>query len=286
MAASGDAAHQRLAYAVLLQLEQDPPAVGRGGRAGGRGGGGRGGFGGRGGGNAADAAAARTAARDIIEAAWTGPGAANLTWAVGRTGAVRYRDRVEMLSASTDPAVRTAATDVASRLAAVEPAEVPAAAGPLVSEVPFADLAGRLTGVIGDAAVGRTLFTRQGCATCHTTTAAEAPKGPFLGGILARYSRAEVLESILQPSARLAQGFATNWFVMNDDRQVSGFVVREGQQDVVVRDITGVETTLLKAQIAERGVSEVSTMPPGLAESLTLQDLASLLAFLESTSAN
>lgn len=281
MAASGDDAHQRLAYAVLLQLEQDPPAAGRGGRGGGRGGG----FGGRGGANQA-AAAARLEARQIIEAAWNGAGAANLMWAVGRTSAVRYRDRVEMLGASANPAVRTAATDTLSRLAAAAPVEVPASEGPVVASIPAAELPARVSEVAGDAAVGRTLFTRQGCATCHTTSAAEPPKGPFLGGILARYSQAEVLESILQPSARLAQGFATNWFITNDNRQLSGFVVREGQEDVVIRDITGTETTLLKSQIAERGTSEVSTMPPGLAEGLTLQELASLLAFLDSTNAN
>ena len=43
--------------------------------------------------------------------------------------------------------------------------------------------------------------------------------------------------------------------------------------------------TLRKASIAERGVNEGSTMPPGLVDTLTLHELASLLAFLESTTA-
>ena len=105
----------------------------------------------------------------------------------------------------------------------------------------------------------------------------------ILGGIFTRYSRAEVLESILRPAAKVAQGFATNSFTMTDKRQLAGFVVREGPDDVVIRDLTGAETTLRKSQIASRSVSEGSVMPPGLVDTLTLQELASLLAFLQST---
>ena len=118
---------------------------------------------------------------------------------------------------------------------------------------------------------------------CHTTSAADPEKGPYLGGIFTRYSRAEVLESIVRPGARVAQGFATNAFVTTDGRALSGFVIREGQDDVVIRDRTGTETTLRKSQIASRQAMDGSTMPPGLVDNLTLPELASLLAFLEST---
>ena len=137
----------------------------------------------------------------------------------------------------------------------------------------------------GDVALGSKLFVQQSCSVCHTTAANEPEKGPFLGGIYTRYSKAEVLESILRPAAKVAQGFATHVFTMADKRQLSGFVVREGPDDVVIRDLAGVETTLRKAAIASRSVSEGSVMLRGLVDSLTLQELASLLAFLESTSA-
>ena len=90
---------------MLLQLAADPPA-GRGG-AGGRGGGGGGR--GRGGVTPEVVDRARAEARAIIDGAWTGPAAASLVWAVGRTGAVRYRDRVDAVVSSTDAATREAA---------------------------------------------------------------------------------------------------------------------------------------------------------------------------------
>ena len=278
LATAADPNRQRLGYAVLLRLAADPPPVA------GRGGGGRG----RGRGPAPEVIdAARAQARQTLEAAWTGPTAANAVWAVGRTGATAYRDRVIALQTSTDSRVRESVAFALERLAAAAPATAAPApgSGPTVATVPFEEVATRLASMTGDAVAGRALFVRQACSSCHTTQANEPEKGPYLGGIFTRYSRAEVIESILRPSAKVAQGFATNAFTMSDGRQISGFVIREGQSDVVIRDLAGVETTLQKAAIASRNVSEGSMMPPGLADGLTLQELASLLAFLQSTAA-
>jgi putative heme-binding domain-containing protein len=281
---SSDPARQRLGFAVLLQLADDPPA-GRG--AGGtRGGGG----GGRGRAGIAPEAVdrARADARAIIDGAWTSPSAASLVWAVGRTEAARYRDRVESLVKSTDPAIRDAAVYARTRLTATAPPPAtgaPAADRPTIATIPYDDLLDRLAGVTGDVPLGRKLFVQQSCSVCHTTSANEPEKGPFLGGIYTRYSKAEVLEAILRPSAKVAQGFATHVFTMADKRQLSGFVIREGQDEVVIRDLAGVETTLRKSAMASRTVSEGSVMLRGLVDTLTLQELASLLAFLESTSA-
>jgi putative heme-binding domain-containing protein len=234
---------------------------------------------------------ARAEARAIIDGAWNGPATASLAWAVGRTGADRYRDRINALVTSPDAAIREAATYARTRLDAVAPATTttaPAAATasrPTIGSIPYEELLDRLSGVTGDVAVGSKLFVQQSCSVCHSTKAGEPEKGPFLGGIYTRYSKAEVLESILRPSAKVAQGFATHLFNMSDKRQLSGFVIREGPDDVVIRDLAGVETTLRKSAIASRSVSEGSVMLRGLVDALTLQELASLLAFLEATTA-
>jgi putative heme-binding domain-containing protein len=290
LASSSDRSRQMLGYAVLLQLAADPPAA-RGGRGGGGAPAAGGGGGGRGRGQGAAAVdAARAEARQVIDAAWTSPSAASLVWAVGRTGATRYRDRIDALVTSPDAQIRDAAQFASGRLAAVPAAPPPAAtpatgASPLVPAIPYEELVSRVAALTGDVAQGRTLFTRQACSACHTTTPSEPEKGPYLGGIFTRYSRAEVIESILRPAAKVAQGFATNVFTLNDKRQLSGFVVREGPTDVVIRDLTGTETTLQKSTIATRSVNEASIMPPGLADTMTVQELASLLAFLQSTTA-
>ena len=93
---------------MLLQLAADPPAS-RGGAGGGRGGGAGGGGRGPRRDHPEVVDRARAEARAIIDGAWTGPAAANLVWAVGRTGAVRYRERVDAVMTSADAATREAA---------------------------------------------------------------------------------------------------------------------------------------------------------------------------------
>jgi putative heme-binding domain-containing protein len=271
LTASSDASKQILGYAVLLQIAAEPVAGGRGGRGGGRGG--------RGGPPAAAIEAARSAARKDIDAAWQGPAVASLLRAIGATEAAGYRDRIQPYLAATAPDIREAAV-FASTHSRADTVTVSAA---LVSTVPFEELPTRVGAVSGDVPLGRTLFTRQGCAACHTASPEETEKGPYLGGIAARYSRAELIESLVRPAAKVAQGFATNFFDTTDGRHFEGFVVREGGTEVVIRDLVGVETTLRKDQIKSRGVREGSIMPPGLVDSLTLQELASLLAYLGST---
>jgi putative heme-binding domain-containing protein len=119
------------------------------------------------------------------------------------------------------------------------------------------------------------------CVACHTTAANEQPKGPFLGDIATRYSRAELCESILKPNAKIAQGFETQWFKTKDDLEYEGFVTREGGYDLDLRNVAGITTTLAKKDITERGKREKSMMPEGLMDKMTSSELASLLAFLE-----
>ena len=51
-------------------------------------------------------------------------------------------------------------------------------------------------------------------------------------------------------------------------------------EEIEIRDITGNVTAVKTSDIASRTVMETSVMPPGLANALSLQDFASLVAFL------
>jgi putative heme-binding domain-containing protein len=254
------------------------PGPRAGGAPGGRG------FGARGGRGGAGAGDARETARTAITAGWTGPNVASLLRALGLTELSGYDDQIKAHLQSPTAEVRDAANFAAtnSRAAASAAGGGTGAGAALVTTVPVEQLASRIAGLKGDTKLGQTLFTRQACAACHTASPEEALKGPYLGGISQRYNRTELIDSIVRPAATVAQGFTTNFFDMKDGRHLEGFVVREGTTEVVIRDIVGAETTLQKAGIADRGVREGSIMPPGLVDSLTLDELASLLAYLDS----
>ena len=80
----------------------------------------------------------------------------------------------------------------------------------------------------GDAGRGKALFAAQSCRACHTDADGQTPKGPHLVDIGKRYSPAELVESILKPSAKIAQGYEAYSFAMADGRVFTGFVVSEG----------------------------------------------------------
>ena len=134
----------------------------------------------------------------------------------------------------------------------------------------------------GDAGRGRALFAAQSCRACHTDADGQTPNGPHLVDIGKRYSPAELVESILKPGAKIAQGYEAYSFAMADGRVFTGFVVSEGASTVQVRESSGALRELKRSDIEERRRQEASAMPEGIAGTLTPEQLADLVAYLRS----
>jgi putative heme-binding domain-containing protein len=247
---SGDAARRELGYAVLLNL-----ATSR-----------------------AERAQGRPAARKAIDASWSDGGrAVSLLRAIGGGRVEAFRQDVAARRSDPRPEVAAAAMAAAQRLGiSAQPA------GPTVTSLGFEKTLAAVTAAKGDVAKGAEVFGRLACANCHTVSAAEAPKGPFLGGIGARYNRAELCESVLKPNAKIAQGFETQWFKPSKGDVIEGFVTRESGDEVELRNVQGETLVLKKAAVERRGKRDFSTMPEGLAANLTAEELADLLAYVES----
>jgi putative heme-binding domain-containing protein len=221
----------------------------------------------------------RHAAEGYVENGWAKPQTAiALLRAIGLTKNKEYAQKVLALKSDPRPAVAQTAEEVASLIGAGNKA-----GGTLIEEMSYESVVAAAVKDKGDARLGAELFQRQGCVACHTTSTSEPPKGPMLAGITGRYSRAELCESILKPSAKIAQGFETQWFKTQENGDVlEGFVTRESGDDLELRNAAGNVMTLRKADIKQRGKRDTSVMPEGLVAKLTPHDLASILAFLES----
>src|SRR5262249_51862678 len=129
---------------------------------------------------------------------------------------------------------------------------------------------------------GKALFKAQSCSACHTDADGQVLKGPHMVDIGKRYSATELAESILKPSTKIAQGFETYLFEMADGRVFTGFVVSESAKSVLVRDATGLQRELKLAQIESRKIQKQSMMPEGIVNNLAPEDLADLVAYLQS----
>jgi putative heme-binding domain-containing protein len=110
----------------------------------------------------------------------------------------------------------------------------------------------------------------------------EPLKGPLLQDITKRYQKEELIESIVKPSAKIAQGFESQYFVTNDGKILEGFVVRESGEEIEFRNVAGLAAVLKKTEIEDRGKRATSIMPSGLVDKLNPGQLASILAYLES----
>jgi putative heme-binding domain-containing protein len=132
----------------------------------------------------------------------------------------------------------------------------------------------------GDPTLGKALFVSQGCLACHSIEKGQPLKGPYMGQIGSILSRDQLVESILKPNASISQGFVSIQITTNDGKFFMGFVTAESAQELTIRDIAGNATKLEKKNIKERKALENSMMPAGLANSLSYEELASLVTYL------
>jgi len=104
-------------------------------------------------------------------------------------------------------------------------------------------------------------------------------------------SRDELFELLLQlvnPSQEIHKDFKTQMILVDDGRLLTGLVVNETPDHVeIVQNLLRPENIerIQKSAIEERKVADVSSMPSGLLDTFTAEDILDLLAFVESSKA-
>ena len=151
-----------------------------------------------------------------------------------------------------------------------------------IANMKFAEVLSRTMKTDGDVARGRELFRAQSCVNCHTFANGQQPKGPHLVDIGRRYKKEELVESIVDPGRKIAQGFDTWSFVMASGKVETGFVVLESAESVIIRRTDGLSQELLQDDIDDRVKQSTSMMPKGIVGNLTSEQLADLIAYLQS----
>jgi putative heme-binding domain-containing protein len=136
----------------------------------------------------------------------------------------------------------------------------------------------------GDAGRGQKLFADLkglACVKCHAVSGQGGQVGPDLAGIGLKYRREDLMTSILEPSRVIAQGYETIVLTTTRGQVLTGVFKGESADAVNLVDAEGKPHSVAKKDIDERTFSQVSTMPNGLNEGMTLQDFADVIAFLE-----
>ncbi|HYE19568.1 MAG TPA: HEAT repeat domain-containing protein [Tepidisphaeraceae bacterium] len=114
----------------------------------------------------------------------------------------------------------------------------------------------------GDALDGEFLFKSGLCTQCHSLgEPGGAAVGPDLSKIAVRLPRPELLQSIVDPNARIAEGFATVTVTTTDGDSHTGLVLSESPTELVLKDAEGQTQKIKKSDIDFRGKPS-SAMPP------------------------
>ncbi len=131
---------------------------------------------------------------------------------------------------------------------------------------------------------GLNAFMKAQCVQCHQVFGHGVNIGPDLCSVAERYKGEKLLQQILEPSSEINEKHLNQRIVMNDDRVITGVVLKEenGEYHVLTNLLTPNSVTRVPVKDVVRKVpSKVSPMPTGLANVLTREEIIDLLGFLE-----
>jgi putative membrane-bound dehydrogenase-like protein len=136
----------------------------------------------------------------------------------------------------------------------------------------------------GDVRRGHAVFysSKASCSACHRLGYAGGKVGPDLSSIGEIRTERDLLESILYPSLSFVRSYEPVLIITVDGRTLNGNVIDQSPTEYVVATDADHQVRVLREEVEEMHPSTVSTMPSGLDQQLTTQQLADLVAFLKS----
>ena len=133
----------------------------------------------------------------------------------------------------------------------------------------------------GDPDAGHTLFLNHQaaqCLRCHAVGGQGGIVGPDLKGVATRGNTTYLLESLVNPSAKVAEGFGIVSVTLNDGKSVAG--VLQSKTDKGLTILEGTTPRVIPASEVKEMTPPMSGMPP-MGALLTQRELRDILAYLQ-----
>jgi len=205
-------------------------------------------------------------------------------------GGRNFTKAIQDLRAEYAAALTPDQTEALASLIRLPAAPVPVSApAPVVRAWTLEDLAPRLDQIGSGRSfeTGRAAAISTGCVLCHRVSADPTVPagllGPDLVQVAARFGRRDLLDHILNPSKVVDEKYRILTLTLTDGSRVTGGLESEDDERVILKPQPLAPETIAigKSRIASREISLVSTMPPGLLDTLTEARILDLLAYLE-----
>jgi putative heme-binding domain-containing protein len=144
---------------------------------------------------------------------------------------------------------------------------------------------GQILALKGDAQRGRELFFKAAglqCVNCHRIAGTGSTLGPDLTAIGKKYTRAQILESILEPSKSIDPKYVAYLVETTDGKIQTGLLAEKTDKEVVLNQIGDKQVRFPLSKVATLVPQRTSLMPELLLRDLTAEQAADLLEFLAS----
>jgi putative heme-binding domain-containing protein len=128
---------------------------------------------------------------------------------------------------------------------------------------------------------GKAVFRRI-CVACHKFGNEGIEYGPAIDGVATRLKREDIIESILEPNAKLDPKFVTTNVETKDGGVFSGFVTAETPELLTLKIAGGISQEIKVADVKKRETVKQSSMPEGLANGMSPGEFLDLVEFLSS----
>lgn len=119
------------------------------------------------------------------------------------------------------------------------------------------------------------------CVRCHKVAGSGGEVGPDLSGIGSKKDQQYLLESIVEPDAKIAENFETVVLLTDAGQVISGILRKENETLIELIDAEGKIVRIDPEQIESRKKGK-SSMPVDLLKHLTRRELRDLVAYLGS----
>lgn len=135
----------------------------------------------------------------------------------------------------------------------------------------------------GEAERGQKLFFESAvmnCKNCHRIQKEGKEIGPELTSVGKKLTRAQLLESILEPSRQIEPKFVTHLIETTAGQLLTGLLVSDTDQGITLKDAQGSLVKIPRDQIEQSVPQRQSLMPDLLFRDMTAQQLADLVEYL------
>ena len=128
---------------------------------------------------------------------------------------------------------------------------------------------------------GRNVFNYNStvqCVRCHNMGSEGGSVGPNLAKIGGILSREQILQALIEPSARLSPGYGTVSLKLKDGQEVTGTLAKENAEELVITTSDAEPLVIPVSRIAKRE-NMPSSMPP-MGTLLTKREIRDVVEFL------